>query len=355
MASNVVPNTLTEPDLAEPQGPKIPAWERYLGWLYLVVLIITVAGLTWLPMQAGAYTVTLWLTVLMMITMATSWNMLSGFGGYTSFGHAAFFGIGSYVGALLLHYEKTGWVAAVVLSGVATGLIALAIGLPTLRLRGPYFAIAMLAFTELVRVIVLAWDDLTFGGNGVYLPIVRFQRPGENETRWDEFLRNLHDNQNYYAMMILAIVAVIATYIIGTSRLGLKLLSIRDDEIAAQAMGIRTTRIKILTFGFSAIFPGIAGAIYARQVGYIDPVTVFAVIWSIRSIATTILGGQGTILGPIIGAVLLTLISERVWETDPNLYQVIFGGLIVLVVLFMPGGIIALLRQWHILPRSRRL
>lgn len=355
MASQVVSDNAVETDVTEPQGPRIPPWERYIGWVYLIVLIASVAVLVWLPMFAGAYKVTLWLTVLMMITMATSWNMLSGFGGYTSFGHAAFFGIGSYVGALLLHYEKTGWIMAVILAGISTGVLGLLIGIPTLRLRGPYFAVAMLAFTELVRVIVLAWDGLTLGGKGVYLPITRLQRPGDNETRWDEFLRMAHDNQNYYAMLILAIIAVIATYIIGTSRLGLKLLAIRDDEVAAQAMGIHTTKVKVLTFGFSAIFPGIAGAIYARQVGYIDPITVFAVIWSIRAIATTILGGQGTILGPIIGAIVLTLVSERVWESDPNLYQVVFGGLIVLVVLFMPGGVISLLQQWHILPRSRRL
>lgn len=355
MATNVAPDALQDPAVTEPRGPRIPAWEPYLGWVYLVVLVVAIAVMLWLPLSVGAYTVTLALTVLMTVTLATSWNMLSGFGGYTSFGHAGFFGIGSYVSSLLLYYEKVGWIAAILLAGLFTGALAVVIGIPTLRLRGPYFAIAMLAFTELVRVIVTAWESLTLGGQGVFLPIVRLQRPEEGATRWAELTRTLHNNQNYYAMLILTIVAVILSYAIGTSRLGLRLLAIRDDEVAAQAMGIKTTRVKVLTFGISAIFPGIAGAIYARHVGYIDPPTVFAVIWSIRAIATSILGGQGTILGPIVGAVLLTLISERVWESDPNLYQVIFGGLIVLVVLFMPGGLISLLQQWNVLPRSRRL
>jgi branched-chain amino acid transport system permease protein len=336
-------------------GHVMPRWEPYLGWVYLVLLAASVAVLTWLPSAASAYTVSLTLIVLMTVSLASSWNYLSGFGGYTSFGHAGFFGIGSYIGALLLHYEKVSWIPAVILAGLGTGALALLLGYPMLRLRGPYFAVGMLAFSELFRVIVTSWDELTLGGRGVYLPIVRLQREEDGMSWWERFGMQVHNNQNYYAMLILAVIAVVVAYIIGTSRFGLQLLSIRDDEIAAQAMGIRTTRVKIAAFGLSAIFPGAAGAIYARQIGYIDPITVFAVVWSIRAIATAILGGQGTILGPIVGAVLLTLVSEKVWESDPNLYQVIFGGLIVLVVLFMPGGLVALLQKWGTLPRSRRL
>lgn len=348
-------SAVAEPAELEIRGYHLPRWERYLGPIYVVLLLIAIVGLVRLPMIASAYTITLTLTVLLAVTLATSWNMLSGFGGYTSFGHAGFFGVGSYVAALLLYNEKVTWIPALICAGLATGALAFVIGLPTLRLRGPYFAIAMLAFSELFRVIVLSWESLTLGGQGVYLPIVRLRRPEDNETFWGEFTRTLFNNQNYYAMLILAVIAVVASYIIATSSWGLRLLSIRDDEVAAQAMGIPTTLIKIVTFSFSAIFPGIAGAIYARHVGYIDPPTVFAVIWSIRAISTAVFGGQGTFLGPIVGAVGLTLISERVWESDPNLYQVIFGGLIVVVVLFMPGGLVRLLQDWRILPRSRRV
>lgn len=355
MSSQVsrMPNDV-ESEQASPTQP-MPKWEPYLGWIYLVILIVAVAVMIWFPSNASAYSVTLALIVLMTISLATSWNFLSGFGGYTSFGHAGFFGIGSYVGALLLYYERTDWITAAILAGVATGVVALIIGYPTLRLRGPYFAVAMLGFTELFRVIVTSWDSLTLGGRGVFLPIVRFQQVEDGATWWDRFQVQIHNNQNYYAMLVLAVVAVIVAYVIGTSRFGLELLAIRDDEVAAQSMGIRVVRVKITAFALSAIFPGIAGAINARQVGFIEPLTIFAVIWSIRAISTAILGGQGTILGPILGAIVLTLVSERVWETDPNLYQVIFGGLIVLVVLFMPGGFISLLQNWGVLPRSRRL
>jgi branched-chain amino acid transport system permease protein len=322
---------------ARPVGRPLPAWEPLLPKIYALLLAVAAVGLYLYPRFASTYDVTLALTVLLTVTLATSWNIISGYTGYISFGHAGFFGIGSYVGALLIFYDVMAWEPAVVVAGLATTAVALVIGFPTLRLRGPYFAIAMLGLSELARIVVTAWESLTRGGLGVYLPIVRDTTP------------------NYYAMLALTVVAVAASYAVGTSRFGLKLLAIRDDEGAAQAMGIDTTRNKLAAFALSSFFPGAAGAIYARQVGFIDPATVFAVIWSIRSIATAIVGGQGTIVGPIVGAVALTLVSENVWAMDPNLYQVIFGGIIVLVVIFMPGGIIALLQQWRVLPRSRRL
>jgi len=223
------------------------------------------------------------------------------------------------------------------LAGLATAAVAVVIGYPTLRLRGPYFAIAMLGLTEIARIVVTAWEGVTLGGLGVYLPILRDSAP------------------NYYAMLAVAVAAVVVSYWVGSSAFGLKLRSIRDDEIAAEAMGIATTRLKLAAFTLSAFFPGVAGAVYARHVGFIDPPAVFAVIWSIRAIATSILGGQGTILGPIVGAVVLTLVSETVWARNPFLYQIIFGGLIVLVVLFLPGGLMELLQRLGWLPRSRKL
>ncbi len=328
-------------DLAEP-GPAarvspLPAWERHLPRLYLGALAVVVAALLLVPQIANAYNLTLVLTVLLTISLATSWNIISGFAGYTSFGHAGFFGIGSYVGALLIFNETLPWIPAMLVAGLATALIALVIGYPTLRLRGPYFAITMLGLSEIARIAVTAWEGVTRGGLGVFLPILRDSTP------------------NYYAMLVLAVAAVVVSYAVGASGFGLKLRAIRDDEVAAQALGIGTTRLKLAAFTLSAFFPGAAGAIYARHVGFIDPITVFAVIWSIRAIATSILGGQGTILGPIVGAVLLTLVSETVWARNPFLYQVIFGGLIVLVVLFLPGGLMELLQRLGWLPRSRRL
>lgn len=314
-----------------------PRWDTWLPRFYLIAFVAAILGLILYPRVASAYNITLALTVLLTVTLATSWNIISGFTGYTSFGHAGFFGIGAYVGALLLFHDLMPWILAMIVAGLATSAIALVIGYPTLRLRGPYFAIAMLGLSELARIVVTAWESLTRGGLGIYLPILRDTKP------------------NYYAMLALAAVAVVVSYVVGTSRFGLRLLSIRDDEGAAEAMGINTTAHKLAAFTLSSFFPGVAGAIYARHTGFIEPAAVFAVIWSIRAIATSIVGGQATILGPIIGAVGLTLVSEQVWSRDPNLYQVIFGGIIILVVVIMPGGLVGLGRRVGWLPRSRKL
>ena len=329
----------TVPDGSAQRARKpLPAWERHLPKIYLMLLVIAVGALLYFPLVASAYNLTLALTVLLTIVMATSWNIISGFTGYVSFGHAGFFGIGSYIGALLIFNEVMPWIPAMVVAGLGTAFVALVIGYPTLRLRGPYFAITMLGLSELARIVVTAWDSVTRGGLGVYLPILRDQPP-----------------PTYYGMIVLAVVAVVVSYAVGTSTFGLRLLSIRDDEVAAQAMGIDTTRYKMAAFTLSSFFPGIAGALYAYHVGFIDPAAVFTVLWTIRSIASAIVGGQATILGPIVGAILLSLVSEQVWARDPNLYQVIFGGIIALVVLVLPGGLIALAQRWDWLPRSRKL
>jgi branched-chain amino acid transport system permease protein len=210
-------------------------------------------------------------------------------------------------------------------------------GALTLRLRGPYFAITMFGMSELARIVTSSWDSLTGGGAGLYLPLL------EDRT------------SNFYAMGLLAVGTLIVAYLIATSTLGLRLLCIREDEAAAQTLGINTTWYKIGAFVLSAFFPGVAGAVYASQIGYIDPVTVFGVIWSIRAVATTMFGGQGTILGPIVGGITLTLVGEWAWSQNPFAYQVVFGGLIVLVLLFMPGGVMRLLEERQWIPRTRRL
>jgi branched-chain amino acid transport system permease protein len=289
------------------------------------------------PQIAALYYVSLALVVLLNIVLASSWNIISGYTGYISFGHAGFFGIGSYFGALLMVHKLTDWWIAAILAGVGTALIAVPMGALTLRLRGPYFAITMFGLSELCRVVASSWDSLTGGGAGVYLPFL------EDRT------------SNFYAMGMLTVAAVAVSYLIASSGSGLKLMSIREDEVAAQSLGISTTWYKVGAFVLSAFFPGVAGALYARQIGYIDPLTVFGVIWSIRAVATAMFGGQGTVIGPILGGVVLTLVSEWAWAENPFAYQIVFGGLIVLVLLFMPGGVMRLLEQRAWVPRTRRL
>ena len=312
-------------------------WDRLLPKIYLALLGLTVVWIVVFPWIAPLYFVSLALVVLLAIVLASSWNIISGYTGYISFGHAGFFGIGSYIGALLMVHKLVDWWFAAFLAGVGTAILAVPMGVLTLRLRGPYFAITMFGLSELARVIAASWDSLTGGGAGVYLPFL------EDRT------------SNFYAMGILALVAIMVAYVIASSGPGLKLMCIREDEVAAQTLGINTTWYKVGAFVLSAFFPGVAGAIYARQIGYIDPVTVFGVIWSIRAVATAMFGGQGTIVGPILGGIILTLVSEWAWAENPFAYQIVFGGLIVVVLLFMPGGVMRLLERRAWIPRTRRL
>jgi branched-chain amino acid transport system permease protein len=326
--------TAVEPDRRSARAVR---WERLLPKVYLVFLAVTLIWIAVFPQLAELYFVSLALVVLLAIVLGASWNMLSGYTGYISFGHAGFFGIGSYIGALLIIHNLAVWWLAAIVAGIGTAAVAVPIGALTLRLRGPYFAITMFGLAELARIVASSWDSLTGGGAGLYLPFL------EDPT------------SNFYAMGILAVVAVASAYLIASSGLGLKLLSIREDEVAGQTLGINTTRYKLGAFVLSAFFPGVAGAIYARQIGYIDPISVFGVIWSIRAVATTMFGGSGTILGPILGGITLTLVAEWAWAQNPFAYQVVFGGLIVLVLLFMPGGIMRLLETREWIPRTRRL
>jgi branched-chain amino acid transport system permease protein len=290
-----------------------------------------------LPFLANAYIVTLVFLLAMWVAMASSWNLLSGYTGYVSFGHAGFFGVGAYTAAILITTYRWPWWLACLAGGGVCIVLALIIGWPALRLRGPYFAIALLGLSEVGRIVASVWDPVTRGGLGISLP-------PESDLLAD-----------YYAMLALAVLATALVYAVATSKTGLRLLAIREDETAAEVVGVPTTRYKLLAFTVSAAFPGVAGGLYAWQTSYIDPATVFSVSISVRTIASAMFGGAGTIIGPVVGAVLLNLLAEVLWVRFPSLHPVLFGGLIMLILLVMPGGIMALLQKRGMIPRSRRL
>jgi len=273
----------------------------------------------------------------MYVTLASSWNIIAGYTGYASFGHAAFFGLGAYAATLLMQRLDIHWLVACLAGALLAAIIALPLGYTLLRLRGPYFAIAMLGLAAAFEVIALTWVGLTRGGAGLNL------RP------------TLNLMQVYYAMG-LAMVAVIAlsTWIV-SSKYGLRLFAIREDEGAAEAMGIDTTTHKVSAFVLSAFFPGLVGGFYAWHLAYIDPNSVFRPIISIGMVIMTMFGGIGTVTGPIIGAVLLNGVSELTWARLPEFHRAVYGVLIIAVILFMPGGVVNLLRRWHVMPRNRRI
>ena len=286
------------------------------------------------PLVASGYGVRFMLQLFMWVALAQSWNLISGLTGYVSFGHVAFFGTGTYVAAILITKAAWHWGPASVAGGVGAAILALIIGWPCLRLKGPYFAIAMLGLSEVMRVLVSYFEGLTGGGSGISLPTL------------------YASTQIYYAMFLAACAVTGAAYFIITSRFGLRLMTIREDEVAAEAMGIDTARYKLYAFLLSAFAPGVVGGLFARDQGYIEPVAVFPLLITITMIVMTLFGGKGTIWGPVLGAASLFVVEELVWARFLYLHQLLFGAIIVLVVLAMPRGVLGVLQQRYRLPRT---
>jgi branched-chain amino acid transport system permease protein len=297
-------------------------------------LAVMVAGLALYPATATGYGIRFMLQLFMWITLAQSWNLISGLTGYVSFGHVAFFGMGAYTAGILIAKVGWPWLGACLVAGAAAALLALVIGWPCLRLKGPYFAISMLGLNEVLRVAVSYYEGLTGGGNGLSLPTLYASVP------------------IYYAMGLLALAVTGLAYVIVTSRFGLRLMTIREDEVAAEAMGIDTFRYKLYAFLLSAVAPGIAGGLAARDQGYIEPISVFPLITTITMIVMALFGGKGTIWGPVLGAVILFTFQELVWARYIYIHQLLFGAVIVVVVLLMPRGILGVLQQKYNLPRT---
>lgn len=283
-----------------------------------------------LPPALNVYLRSFALFTMMYVVLALSWNIISGFTGYTSFGHVIFYGIGAYACAILVADHGWHWLPTLlVAAGVAAG-VGVALGYPVLRLRGPYFAIAMLGAAEGMRVIATVWDGLTHGGLGISLPSV------ENSIA------------TYYAMLGLMLITILVAYAVGHSRFGIRLNAIREDEVAAEALGINATAYKLAAFALSAVFPAVAGGIQSYKVLYIDPQSVFFVQITIAMALMSMLGGKGTVIGPILGAVLLYTAQELTWVNFPTAHLIAYGLFIVIVARFMPRGLVgfAIDRGW---------
>jgi branched-chain amino acid transport system permease protein len=285
------------------------------------------------PLTGTGYGVRFMLQLFMWVALAQSWNLISGLTGYVSFGHVAFFGTGAYATGILVTTHGWHWTVASLAGGVAAATLALVIGYPCLRLKGPYFAISMLGLNEVMRVLVSYFEGLTGGGLGLSLP-------------------TLHASvEIYYAMALAAGAATVAAHLIITSRFGLRLMTIREDEIAAEAMGIDTARHKLYAFLLSAFAPGVVGGLFARDQGYIEPIAVFPLAFTITMIVMALFGGKGTVWGPVLGAVALFVLQELIWARFLYLHQILFGAIIIGVVLFMPRGVLGVLQQRYRLPR----
>jgi branched-chain amino acid transport system permease protein len=303
----------------------------------IALLALLGAAACTVPMFGTEYAVSFTIQLMIFMILAYSWNLIGGYAGYTHFGQICFFGLGGYVAALLIQHAGVRWYFAVPIAAVAGIALALPLGTAMLRLKGPYFAIGMFGLARVMESLVLGFDSVTQGGTGLYLPPQDSLRPV------------------YYTLVVIALVMIFGTWRLDNSRLGLKLLAIREDEQAADALGVRTTRLKIGTFVVSAIAPATVGALNAVYLAFIDPPTAFSPVMELTTIAIVLLGGMGTVLGPLVGAVVLSVVNELLWARFPEYYLAIVGALILLAVLFMPRGIINLAMKKGWLPPGRSL
>jgi branched-chain amino acid transport system permease protein len=298
---------------------------RRLNGRWAGAVLVTLVLLA--PLMINDYYQSFLLQVFMVIALAQAWNLISGMTGYVSFGHAAFFGVGAYAGALILTWGFPWWLAVIKGAGIAA-LLAVPLGFLTLRLRGPYFAIAMLGLNEVGRIVATLWVNVTHGGSGLTLS--------------PELLPSL--DVKYFTMFGLALGATLLVAWIHRSRFGLELRAIREDEEAAEMVGVNTTRNKVIAFVLSAVIPGAVGAVYVMYTSYLNPASAFDNARNIEMIVVVLFGGSGTVWGPILGAGTVMVLREILWAQFPSAHLAALGVLLLVVVLYLPGGLISILR-----------
>jgi branched-chain amino acid transport system permease protein len=275
-----------------------------------------------------AYFLSFLFKMFLFIILAESWTLIGGFAGYLSFGHVAFFGIGAYTSSVLFqHFSLSPFIGALPAGGVAA-LVALIIGYPCFRLKGPYFAVITLCFAFVVDLIVKNWAFLG-GSEGIHLKLVQM---------------DIQSSRSIFYEIFLGLVAVTLLYVrrVQHSKFGMGLASIREDEEVAQTLTINTAAVKIKAFIMSAFFPGVAGGIYAYYISYIHPDIVFDINISILIVLMAVFGGGKSWAGPLLGAALLTVVNELLsLFVRPEIARVIYGAMFMGVIIFMPDGMVA--------------
>jgi branched-chain amino acid transport system permease protein len=264
--------------------------------------------------------------ILNWVVLSESFNMFAGLTGYVNFGHVVFYGIGGYVSALLMANTQVSPYLAVLAGGLGSALLALGISLPTVRLRGAYFAIATLSINEAVFVIFDNWDAVG-SAPGFTLP-VSYYLP----------------IQQYYAMVAVAVSCVVVMALLTRSKFGIALRAIKQQESTASSIGINPAYYKTITLIISGFFAGMAGALAIWQITIIDPPSAFDITITVNSISMAMLGGLGTVAGPIIGGTILYELSDYLGLSYPFIHLIILGVIIVGVVLVIPGGIMGAFR-----------
>lgn len=304
----------------------------------LIILLLVIAALPLIFKSDSFHNILILL--LIFASLGEAWNIITGFAGQTSFGHAAFFGIGAYASSVLFYkFDISPWIG--MFAGVLTAaVVAAIISYPCFRLKDSYFAIATLAVAEIIKQIFVSWDFVE-GATGISLPVM------------DDSLVFMQFNSSklpyiYIALILFAVVIFICSYI-ENSKMGFYLKTIRESHEVAESIGVNTANYKTYAMIISAALSATAGTLYAQYILYIDPFMLFTLDMSIKIVLLTVLGGIGNIYGPIIGASILIPLSETtrimLGGTGSGIDLMIFGLLVILVACFQPKGIIGLVEK----------
>lgn len=333
--------------------------ERFTGCVLLVAALIAVPSFV----TSGRWIEFIELTLFVAV-LGQGWNILGGYGGQYSFGHALFFGTGAYIQALLQY--KFGWSPWITMWFALAGgvLVALCVGYLSFRygLRGSYFALITLAFAEAFHVLSRSLIGITEGGRGVQLDLN--QDPDQaialfQFTFADDFLRAYG---YYYTILLILIGCCAATWWMQRSRFGAQLVAVRENQDAAEALGINAFRVKMGAIALSAVMTASAGVYYVQKFLFVDPGIAYGPSKSVEALVAPIIGGLGTVLGPLIGSAFVHGLGEiakemigLVWEDRPGLDLILFGVILVLVLGFAPRGLVGLLEAgWRRFRRNRQ-
>jgi branched-chain amino acid transport system permease protein len=317
-------------------------WKQPGFWLPLLIVLVW-GGVVLLIhqdlMRETAF------VLLMAVGLASSLNILLGYTGYVSFGHIVFFGLGGYTGFYLISQQGWSLYTAVLGGGLLSAVIAGLVGAPVLRLRGAYFALATIGINEAARAFISNFGP--YGGPiGLSVNFSAYQRyGGAGQALWLTFI----------LLWVTTMVVLLVSFLVKNSRFGLGLLAIREDEDAAMVMGVRAPQAKTITFMISAFFPGVIGTLYFFKNGNIEPGDAFQLTMSIEMLVMVMLGGLGTLLGPMLGAVGYQwlrgyLLTSPIFK---NLHLAFAGLILLLIILFVPAGAVGWVRDRF--PRLRRL
>jgi branched-chain amino acid transport system permease protein len=319
------------------------AFRAWAPWVALAVLAVVGP-----PLSKSPYIAHLLVLGCLTALLAVGLNIALGYAGLFSFAQGAFYGIGAYASTLIVLAGYAEVWGGILVGGLAAAIMGFVLGLFTIRLGGHYLAIATFAFQEIVYLIIRNWDGVTKGTAGITgipgpppielggLPTIRF------------------DSELAYYYLVLAVLAVAIAFSarLSSSQLGLELMAVRDDEIAARAMGVRAVRLKVFSFTVSAALAGVAGGLFAHYVRNVSPES-FAVPTSFGVLVAVLVGGMGTVMGPVLGGLLLTFLPEYLRAFQAYRFT-IYGALLIVVIIAMPTGVAGALRalaaRWRATP-----